>query len=248
MNDVRMLLSVFLTFALFGAIVSFVPSELYPVNSYTYNPITPAYYEGLDISGYSAIINFTIDDGTFPLSVLFVGIREYAFELGGVYWVMQVDTGYNQIVFGERNYFGIIWMGNDYFQFKTELINREIVLHGSELNMDYTGNETWVSYRMYSPIKPDKGCTINFGFNTSDYSSPYEALLNQELMVYIGMGMDDVATTISAWQLVASFFIFNPPGIHPLVNGMIKIVTWSIMGVALVLFIGRFIPLIQGGS
>lgn len=248
MNDARMILSIFLTFSLFSTVVIFIPVQLLDGEYYQYDPDVPAYYEGLDIAAYADTTNFTIDDSTFGVAKFDIGMRSYTFELGGVYWIMYVDNFYTRILLGERNYFGIFWISTDYLQFKADLVNRGDVLSSAEMNQDFAGNETWIQYRMYHPIQPEIGCDVNIGFNTSLYSSPSEALTDEALTVYIGMGIDDTLTTVNAWQIIATFFLFSPPNIHPLVNGVIKLVSWSILAVALVLFMGRFIPLIQGGS
>lgn len=227
--------------------MALMPAEVYGDN-YQYAITVPPYYEGLDIGVYAETVNFTIDDSTFAVSPFIPALREYKFELGGLYWVMFVDTAYTQLGFGERNFFGLFWISTDSLEFRTDQINRGATLTANELNQDYAGNETWVKYRMYHPVEPDKGCDVLFGFNTSVYGSPSEALQDEELTVLVGMGLDDTYSTLNAWRLVGSFFIYNPPDIHPIVNVMIKGVTWSLFAVGCALFIGRFIPLIQGGS
>lgn len=244
-TDVKIMLFCITTFFLFAFIAGNLPSDVYAYDpDYAYNH--PEEYQGLDIGGYQYTTNFTIDDGTFDPVFAW---RQYTFDLGGTYWVFHVNIGYDSVRIGRRNYLGIFWISNDWLTFRNQNgTNRGESLTISEINLDYAGDEGWVSYRTYLEIDPAVGCDVNFGFNTSLYSSPEEAMNNQELVVLVGLGLEDVTTTLNAWQLVGAIMFFQLPNIDPLFNALIAFPMWGNFAVALVLFVARFIPLIQGGG
>lgn len=249
MNDVRMISFCVLFFFGFAFIIGFLPSELYS-STYQYDREFPDFYAGLDIAGdYAYTANFTVNDGTFTSSTLILGYREYLFDLGGQNWVVYVDEGYTHLKFGERNYLGIFWISTDFLTFKYETgADRGDILAYAEMNGDFVGNEGWLKYRMIHPRDPAIGCDVLIGFNTSRYASPQDALANEGLRVVVGIGFDDVSTTLNVWQLIGSIMLFQAPMIHPLLNAPIAFTLWIVFVFGLAMFIARFIPFLQGGA
>lgn len=244
-TDVKIMLFCVTSFFLFAFIAGSLPSEVYAYDpDYAYNH--PENYQGLDIGGYQYTTNFTLNDGTF--TTIFGG-KQYLFDLGGTNWIMWASSDYSQIRFGQRNYLGIFWISTNWLTFRNQNgTGRGDILTYSELNLDYAGNEGWVSYRTYFEADPSIGCDINFGFNTTLYSDPQSAMNNQALTVLVGLGLEDTTTTLNAWQLVGGIMLFQLPDIDPLFNALIAFPMWANFAVALVLFVARFIPLISGGG
>lgn len=227
-----------------------MPSQFFFSSGYTEREI-PDTYGGLDLGvGYAYITNFTISTGNFIVSPTYLGQREYSFALGGVEWVMFVDHAFDNLRFGSKNKFlGLFWTDTNYFNFKFENeLDRGNILNYAEMNQDYLSSEGWISYQMYNPADPAMGCDLHLGFNITLYGSPQEALSNNGLHAVIGIGYDDVYTTINAWQLIASIMLFQAPNIHPVINAPLAFTLWFIFVFSFALVFARFIPTLTGGS
>ena len=110
-----------LSFSLFTLFFFFVLTSMMSPNLFLYSSsyelITPEAYQSADIGNYRFVHNVTVNDANF---IVFQGVRRYQFELGGQYWVMMIDVGYNHFKLGRRNYFGIFWISTDWSTFRHE--------------------------------------------------------------------------------------------------------------------------------
>jgi hypothetical protein len=221
-------------------LLSQIPVELY-VHSYTQHDYNiPPYFEGLDVGVYSLSHNFTINDAT---TTQILGITIYDWSLGGFDWRLLTDVNYNYMMIGKRNMFGIFLISTDYLDFIGESgNNRDTELYRREMNLDYTGDESWVHYRMSLEAQPEVGCDIYLGFNTTLYNSPGEALENQALTVFQTMGLDDVYTSFNVWRLIGQLMFMTLPDIHPVLNVVLIAPIWANIVWTLLIVLSKLIP------
>lgn len=235
-----------LAFSMFTIFFFFILTSLISPNlliySESYGLITPETYQGAELGNYQFVYNVTVDDSTFTQ---FQALQLHNFELGGQYWTLFIDSGYNYLRLGRRNYFGIFLISYDYLTFRHELgSDRGDVLTKDEMNLDFSEDVDWIKYRMYNPSDAGVGCEINLGFNRSEFNTPYEAFENEELVVYVGMGIDNLYSTLNAWQLITLVMFFQLPNIDPLTNALIAFPLWFFFCLPVVLFILKFIPFV----
>jgi len=228
---------------MFFGLFFYVPSSLLVFDD-TYSTTIPDAYQGADIGDYRFVHNITINDSNFVVSR---EVRQYQFELGNQFWVLLIDSEYNYLKVGRRNYFGIFWISTDWLTFKHELgTDRGEFLYADDMNLDYSQDEDWTKYRMYNPSDAGVGCEINLGFNTSLYSSPKEAFENQALVCYIGIGLDSLYSTLNAWQLITLIMFFQLPDMNPVVMYFLGFTLWFFFALPIVLIMLKFIPFLGG--
>ena len=241
MGELKPLAFSLLTIVFFYGLIAYVPMGLLVFDE-SYAVTTPESYQGADIGNYRFVHNVTIDDSNFAI---FQSVRRYQFELGGQYWVLLIDSNYNYLKVGRRNYFGIFWVSTDWLTFKHELgADRGEFLDDYEMNWDYSQDEDWTKYRMYNPNDAGIGCEVNLGFNTTTYDSPKEAFDNKELVCYIGMGIDNLYSTLNAWQLIGMIMFFQVPDINPVLGYFLGFTLWFFFVFPIVLIMLKFIPFV----
>ena len=235
LDESRPFLFSFTMMVIYLLLLSQVPTTLY-LHSYTQHDYNiPPYFDGVDISIYSASYNFSIEDGE---TTQYFAIRYKDWSLGGFDWRFTCDTSYTYIQLGKRNIWGIFLISTDYMEFVSEDgVNRGTQLSDNEMDLDFAGNETWIHYRLQLEDQPEIGCDVYLGFNTSLYNSPSDALNNQNLTLLQTLGIDDLYTSFNFWRILGQLMFLQTPDIHPLLNVVLIAPMWgNILWAALIVF------------
>lgn len=93
----------------------------------------------------------------------------------------------------------------------------------------------------------DTQLTVFFGWNTTEYSKPSDALNDNAMDVLYAMSMDQVNTSMNLWSLIGMLVFFNIPDIHPALNIIIKIPFWVTTAYLVYVLAIKIIPFIAGG-
>lgn len=234
--ELRGLVAVIAFFSCFVILVAATPSE-FLVTSPDYRQVEPPeYFEAIDITTYATTYNNTVPPYLVPL--------EWSF--GGYDWVMENYNPY-YIVVGKKEYWWIFWIGTTWFEFRNKQgINRGDELAPEELDADFDADSGSVKYSCSSPAWQTIHFDIHFGFNTTKYNLPSDALDKNELYFLQGMGIESISTTISAWNLIGMLLFFQMPNIHPIINGLIAIPIWVCIGYLIYVLILKAIPFVGG--
>lgn len=114
-----------------------------------------------------------------------------------------------------------------------ELDLDEIVLDHDENNMssyevycDHLTMKMWVSY------------------NTTTYSSIYDAWDSDEVALLYAIDFDQAGTSWNGWSLIAQFLTFQAPEVNPVINYFIAIPIWISIAVLIVLVISLILPFV----
>lgn len=226
---------------LFVIIVSLMPAGLVTENYGDFSTEPPTYFSGIELGAYAETTNFSLTDAVFTNEI--VGGRYYDFDLGGRTWYMFIDSQRSYIVFGIRTYTFLFLTSRDPLIFKNvEGIDRGTSLTIGEMNQDFTGNEGYLTYRVYLERDTSIGCEVNLGFNTTLYASPQDAYENDGLRVLVGMGYDDTNTALNIWSFIGALLYFSFPNVHPLVNIMGRGIFFLGFGYAIARFLLRLLP------
>ena len=248
-NDAKPLIFTVITLFIFFTIISLMPTGLY-TDVKQFNAQNPNVYSGFSVvTEYDDLINFTINPATFDTWDA-SGVHVYYFDLGGETWYMAVTPHYDALFFGVANWFGFVNMGNFPCNFWANGTDRGLYLEDWELNQDYTITKGLLNYEMILEKDPAVRCDTYFSYNTTLYSSPSVALLNEGLRVFIGVGMDSTITAFNAWNLIASIMLFRAPEIFGNtpeglgLNALIAFPLWVLFSFGLIKTLLWFIPLL----
>ena len=237
----RQLLIPIMFMIIFGVLAGSIPPEMFISATDGYAVNVPEYFRGLDVGAYAITENFTVDPATFNINMP-IGAR-HDFEVGNRYLTAFVPSTYSFIQMGQRNYFAIFLISFSWISFRSPSgEDRGIQLSGAEMNLDYSEDESWVKYRMFLDSDPTLGFDCNIGFNTSLYDSPYEALMNEDLTVYIGLGLDDLYTSLNIWAIIGETLTFQNPDIPYPLNLIIPSFIWIMFAYGILIVITKLIP------
>lgn len=73
----------------------------------------------------------------------------------------------------------------------------------------------------------------SWGYNSTSFDDFYEAFTGTnstetpELLIFMGMGLDQINANLNAWYLIDQLLQFKAPNIHPAINFMIAIPLWT---------------------
>lgn len=87
---------------------------------------------------------------------------------------------------------------------------------------------------------------IFIGYNQSKYQSIGHAIDNKEVIVLIGVGIEDAVAKVNAWNIIGALLIFQLPDINPLLNFFIALPFYAGMGVMIYVLILMAIPFVGG--
>jgi len=79
-------------------------------------------------------------------------------------------------------------------------------------------------------------------YQTENYTKFSEAFNNNDFWMVLGITFDQVASTLSSWDLVSAILFFQAPQIHPLLNFIIALPIWISIAFLIYEFIRRLIP------
>lgn len=239
--ELRGLITVIAFFSCFVILVGAIPPEfLYASPDYR-QVEPPEYFEAIDITAYAQTYNDTVPppDPVPPYDSV-------DWSLGGYDWsLICVDSSPDFIQIGKREYWWIFQIGVTWFHFRnSEGIDRGEQLTSAELDSDYDEESETTKYSCSSPIWQNVQFDLYFGFNTTTYEAPSEALSGNELYFLQGMGIEAISTTINAWNLIGMLLFFQMPEVHPILNALIAIPIWVCIGYLIYVLILKAIPFV----
>lgn len=85
---------------------------------------------------------------------------------------------------------------------------------------------------------------IVFYYNQTLYDNISQAVSVDALFAYVGVGVEKVASSVSAWSVVSSILFFNAPNIHPALNAVIAIPLWAIIGIVVYTLFLKLLPFV----
>jgi len=88
---------------------------------------------------------------------------------------------------------------------------------------------------------------VQLYYNDAVYGNLTEAWDGGELYVWVGLGWEQMPTTVNLWSFISAFLFFQAPLIHPLIDPFIAIAFWVGISVVAIIFLSRLIPFVRGG-
>jgi len=163
-----------------------------------------------------------IVSGSYPYLDSHVIHREYAstrFSLGAVY----VDVWWNPID-------SLLWFGHSYhiawIFWWTENLRESPIQWSDVITNALNANVSKIVMYCDCPKTYD----VYILNNSTSYASLYDAWVAGEITVQIGMGWEASYAVINAWTLITQLMLFQAPNIHPLLNGIIVVPIWAMIG------------------
>jgi len=242
-SELRGLITVVGFIAVLGVLFAFIPTEFY---SYTEGrEITiPETFEALDIQYFSETYNFTVTQGIVESFAL--GGWNIRFKSHSVAEQMWCYT-YDSLWVFEWNYNQFKWFDTQGVQQSVwgwspdGLSQEHELLAWSELNDNWDEDTNECRWRI---ANSGTQLTVYFGFDQTLYSNPEDALDNNALEALFCISMDEVNTSLNAWNLVAMLLFFQLPDVHPAINAIMAIPLWITIAYLAYILILKAIPFV----
>lgn len=227
-------------------LIGWIPAPFY-VEEYEGRTITaPEYFEAIELEQYATIWNFTLDESDQDPEYL-LGWWVLQQEIGGhhiEFWYIPANSS-NTEMFAVRHseFWWIFKTGRHVMELWNGDETRGDNLGKSEIDADYENDDL-----SYTAKCDHAEVDVFFAFNETKYSTPTEALNHHGLHCMVGIEWDQVATSMSAWDIIGMLLFFQLPNVHWMVNALIAIPIW--LGIAYLSFIMilRAIGAIFGGG
>jgi len=206
----------------------------------------PEYFEGLDLGSYTVTYNNSVPQDGIE--------NDKTWNLGGYNWIIAGRLSTDVLRVGINRYWWIFWVGTQWLYFKnTEGIDRGAQLTRAILDADFDVTEGQVKYKVFYPTDPKVGCDIYFGFNVSLYDWPSEAwengtAQNSDLKFLQGIGLEQIATTYNAWNIIGQILFFQMPETHWIVKAILAAPIWIAMAYTAFILVLRAVGAIFGGG
>jgi len=247
LGELRPLVTIVSTLGLFALLVCMIPGE-YSAAEYEGRELTvPEYFEGIDIQYFASIHNTTIVFGDpWPA---YPDLFWEGFDLGGwnfefevnrksnvdyaalirydIWWIFKHNTHHLKWINSKG-----ITVGNDYGD-----------LRFTDLDENYDENINECRFTVKDDVMQ---LMVYFGFNTTKYDTPTQALDQDELSVLFCVGFDQLNTAINSWNLIGMILFFQMPDVHPAINAIIAIPLWVCIAFLVYVLILKAIPFVGG--
>lgn len=241
--ELRPLITVVSFLGLFALFVAMIPWEFY-AESYEGRGIdVPEYFEGIDIQSFAETYNFTISKTTMETFTLGSwNMRFYSVQGITSFYVYTYD---NWWIF-EWNYRNFDWYDRKGIK---QSYTGPIPYHKYQILPWAALNENWQSKTKECKWTIRQGKTqiaVYFGFNTTDYTNPYDALMSDDLRILFAIGFDQVNTSINAWNIIGGLLFFQMPDVHPAINAIIAVPLWICIAYLIYVLILKALPFVSG--
>jgi len=242
MGELKPLVLVITVLATFAILMSMIPSEFY-AESYEGRELNvPEYFESSDIYSFATTYNFTIPstywDKRFDLGGWHVMFKHYVYGEDKHFFSKTYDTWW---VF-EWGWKTLNWYNNKGIDVSEQREWGPILTYDAlDDNYDEDRNECKFTLK-----NNDVTFIVYFGFNTTTYSMPSEALAAGELECLYCLNFDQINTSFNAWNLVGAILFFQMPDVHPIINAIIAIPLWVCIGYLTFVLILKAIPFVGG--
>lgn len=223
---------------------------LIPTEFFTFNPErqveTPDHFEAIDIQFFSETENFTVVHSTY--------FYNHQFSLGGWNIAFRSWQSYALVPvahicsYGYRSWWIFAWDFRAYDWFDENGVNYGDELTFAELDSIWNKQEEKQNETITFITKLEHcQVMVYFGWNTTAYSKPSDALNNNEMDVLYAIGMDQINTSVNAWNIVGMLLFFQIPDVHWIINVLINIPMWIVIAYLTYVLVIKVIPLIAGG-
>ena len=245
MGELKPLILVVSFLGLFVILTAMIPSEFY-AESYEGRKLDiPDYFEATNIQDFAAKENFTIGAPDA------YGVWDKKFGFGGwnVWFIRHSGYGlmvrlYDRFLFFEYNVRGMQWSdanGIKVSKYDTYYLD---YLPFNQLDANYD-NKTRICNFLVSR-SGDATFRVYFGFNTTTYDLPSEALVANVLDILFCIGFDQLNTSTNAWNLISMILFFQMPEVHPVINAVVAIPLWISIGYLTYVLILKALPFVGG--
>jgi len=204
----------------------------------------PDYFEGIDIQSFAETWTYTLN-GTENFEPLF---------LDG--WVEEKDVGEPEGFGGyDLNLYYRAANFSDKFIILDHYWHEWIILpflHSlnwiDNSGIDVTEPISWDKSGIKYIIMCDHFQAKAFiGYNTTTYSTFEEAWNDAEASLMLGIGFQEVQTSLNAWGIISMLLFFQMPNVHWVINALLVIPFWICIAYLAYVLVIKVIPLIAGG-
>lgn len=223
---------------------------LIPAEFFTFSPErqveTPEHFEAIDLQFFSDTENFTVNHSPY--------FYDHSFTLGG--WNLCFRSWKSQPLvpvahicsYGYSSWWFFTWDYKKYDWFDENGVNYGDELTFAELDSIWNKQKEKENETM-TFITKSQSCQIMvyFGWNTTEYSKPSDALNDNAMDVLYCIGMDQLNTSLNAWDVVGMLLFFQLPNVHWVINVLINIPIYIIIAYLSYVLIIKVIPFIAGG-
>lgn len=217
--------------AVFGFMVNSMPSLLGTGSQY--QPTYPEeLFKGIDVTNFYAYYNFST-----------VGVSEGYEEWGKEEFGHDLSTAwfdYSPSYIDHNHLDGFFLFPHNMECRSSGGTYRGYELDLDEIVLDHDSNNM-SSYEVYCEHLT---MMLWVSYNTTTYSSIYDAWDSDEVALLYAIDFDQAGTTWSGWSLIAQFLTFQAPEVHPAINFFIAIPIWICIGVLIVLVISLILPFV----
>lgn len=233
-------------------LIGWIPYAFY-VESYEGRTITtPEYFEAIELEKYATTWNYTLD--TTDATLIYDSFWQYrADDLGGYDFYFEyakANTTVTDWISDEGiirirhiDYWWIFEIGAHTMEIFNDGVSKSYALDRTEMNADYSNNDLSYIFQC-DHVQMD----VFFAFNETAYDSPTEAFDHYDLHLMIGLEWDQVASSMSAWDIIGMLLFFQLPDMHWMVNAIIAIPIWLAVAYLSYILLLRAIGAVFGGG
>jgi len=244
-SEIRGLIVVGTFISILVLLMMWVPAEFFFISDQ--RRVIPTEFEGIDIVRFAVTWNASLDGShpsISPYTYHFFDAKVAGHDLR-FHYALQNRTFNSDSVFSVHHI--IYWAGIITDTVPCEFFHRGVpkgtALNKAELDGAYEVGDLTFTFQSETFTME-----IFFGFNETIYDKPSVALNDYAMKIMIGVEWDQVATGMSAWDLVAMILFFKLPDIHWIVNAIIAVPIWIAIGYLSFILILRAIGAIFGGG
>jgi len=125
-------------------------------------------------------------------------------------------------------------------------INAGIGVPLSQLNADYASGN--LSALIYTLKNSKTSYQASFGFNTTTYATPDDALVAGQLCMTVNQGWEPSGSSFSALGFISGLFLFSLPGVPVVVNALLWLMIFPALFYLAFIFVLKMLGAIFGGG
>jgi len=224
-SQLRAIIVVCSLVALSFLLISWIPDGFYSATQEgrTFDSSEYEYFSAIDLTRYGDTFNFTMDGTGCTLKL---GLYSRVDKVGGhtfrFVYPQANSSVYDRILQVSHCETWIIpqvYWDHPMTFFHEGIVDLGTILTETELN-------TYADDLVFEIRCSHLSIDIYFGYDESTYSMPVEAFDHNALTLLIGLEWDELNTSMSAWDFVASIMFFNLPNTHWMITAIIAVPLW----------------------
>lgn len=248
-NEIRLLQLVLMTvFCVSAFLINGIPVQFYSASEPTGH--VPTYFDAADLQSFASTVNFTMDKS----DPLLYGWYIHSFTVSG--WELRLQyriTGTD--TYGVRvqhaEYWWIFLTGYHDMTIYDLDTGAQIsqgdyhILTINNMIAHYDKNATLLKLKCQCPHAK---ISMYMAFNTTKYDDIGDAFVDGGLSVMVGVGFDQINTSMNVWSIFSSLFFFHLPMIHPIINTFLTFGLWIAFAYIAGILVLRVIGAVFGGG